>query len=206
MMRLHRYRLHGRRTSHFTRVVLIVAHELDVSIDLVHVDDLFSLDPDHYGGHPALKVPCLHVGETMHVGAQNIARVLRRSSAHGSRVLFAEAIDDDLVRNAEELVWTAMGLEVHVVLGRMASRAEDDPLLRKSRVALTNVLAWLEPRLASILERLPPRHTSLLEIALFCLIEHVSLRATVSIEDRPRLRAFATTFGERASARATDPR
>ena len=199
-------RLHGRRTSHFTRVVLIVAHELEVPVDLVHVDDLFSHEPNDYGGHPALKVPCLHLGETVHVGAQNIARVLRRSSAHGSRVTFPEAIDDDLARNAEELVWTAMGLEVHVVLGRMASRADDDPLLRKSRVALTNVLAWLETRLASILERLPPRRTSLLEIALFCLIEHVSLRATVSLDPFPRLRAFATTFGERDSARATDPR
>lgn len=198
-------RLHGRATSHFARVVRIVAHEVAVPIELVHVEDLLSHDASAYGGHPALKVPCLHLGERVVFGAENAARCLARTSVHGARIAWPEEIDHDLVRNGQELVWTAMGLEVQVVLGALTGT--EGASIDKARVALSSVLDWLDRELDAVLALLPPaRETSLFEITLLCLVEHVVFRRTASLEGRTRLVAFVDTFGARASSMATRPR
>lgn len=55
-----------------------------------------------------------------------------------------------------------------------------------------------------VLSELPsPREVSVLEIALFCLVEHLVFRPTVPLDDFPRLRQFAHAFGARPSAQRT---
>lgn len=54
-------KLTGRSASHFTRVARMIAHELAVPVEFEVIHDLMGLDPAPYGGHPALKLPTLHV-------------------------------------------------------------------------------------------------------------------------------------------------
>ena len=44
----------GRRSSLFTRMPLIFAEELRVTYELVPIYDMKDLNPETYGGHPAL--------------------------------------------------------------------------------------------------------------------------------------------------------
>ena len=55
----------GRSSSHYTRVVRMLAHELDVPYALDPIHDLLSEDPATFGGNPALKLPAVRVGDTL---------------------------------------------------------------------------------------------------------------------------------------------
>jgi hypothetical protein len=69
---------------------------------------------------------------------------------------------------------------------------------------LAGSLEWIEQRIDSVLGRLPEEcQLSLFEVTLFCLIEHIEFRPTVSLEPFPKLREFTRTFGARDSARRT---
>ena len=50
---------------------------------------------------------------------------------------------------------------------------------------------------------LASRTVSLFEVTLFCLVEHLSFRATLSVEPYPALQRFVKAFGVRASAQQT---
>ena len=52
-------RLHGRSSSHFTRIARIFAAELELELEFVLIRDLMSADAADYGDNPALKMPTL---------------------------------------------------------------------------------------------------------------------------------------------------
>jgi glutathione S-transferase len=191
-------RLTGRSSSHFTRVAAMFAHELGLAFEAQIVEDLTSLDPTSYGGQPALKVPVLRVGEVSVFGTENICRKLAALAgrADDERVVLAEHVADDLVRNAQELVWHAMAAQVQLRMGiAVAQLPADNVFFAK---------AWLDEHLEEVLRRLPaPRDLSVLEVTLFCLVEHIAFRPTVDLAPYPALRTFARRFGERGSARRT---
>jgi glutathione S-transferase len=66
-----------------------------------------------------------------------------------------------------------------------------------------NALAWLDERVPPIIAALPPHDLSLLEVSLFCLLEHLAFRPTVPLAPYARLGGFARAFAQRASAQAT---
>jgi glutathione S-transferase len=200
-------RLSGRSSSHFTRVARMFAHELDVPIEFNVVHDLTSLDAATYGGHPALKLPTLHVGEGLLFGTDNICRKLAEVAgrADDPRVFLSHHTATDLVRNAQELVWHAMSVQVQLVVGvQIAQLPADSVFFKKARTGMLGALAWLEEHLQQVLEQLPtPRDISVFEVTLFCLVEHMVFRSTVALDPFPRLRDFATAFATRESARHT---
>ena len=100
-----------------------------------------------------------------------------------------------------------------------AHEAELDGLLKQAGISLDNAflakivasfhgaLAWLDTHLAAALAELPaPRTTSVLEVSVFCLVEHLAFRATISAEPYATLRRFAETFATRPSAQRTSYR
>lgn len=200
-------RLTGRSSSHFTRVAAIFAHELGIPFELRVVHDLMDHDPAAYGGHPALKVPVLRVGDSDTFGTENICRKLVEVAGRASdpRVVLAEHLKSDLARSAQELVWHCMAAQVQLRVGiHLAGLPADHAFFAKARVGMTGSLAWLEQRLGAVLDLLPKdRAISLFEVTLFCLIEHLTFRPTVSLEPLPALRAFAGSFAARDSARQT---
>lgn len=200
-------RLSGRSSSHYTRVAAMFAHELDLPFELEVVTDLTSLDAATYGGHPALKIPTLHVGGDRVFGADNICRRLAELAgrAHDPRVVLSEHVATDLVRSGQELVWQAMGAQVQLRMGiAIAKLPAESCFFAKTTAGMTGTLAWLDEHLEQLLGLLPaPRDLSVFELTLFCLVEHLDFQPTVSLDAFANLRAFATAFAERESARRT---
>lgn len=196
----------GRSSSHFTRVAAIFAHELGVPFDLV-VSELTSLDAEVYGGHPALKIPTLRVGASVVFGAENICRRLVELAGRGGdpRVVWPESLTTDVARSAQELTWLAMSAQVQLILGAgLGKLPPDNAFLVKTRAGLGGSLAWLDAHLSDALDTLPhDRDLALLEVSLFCLVEHLDFRRTVPIDPHTNLRRFAVEFATRPSAQRT---
>lgn len=207
-------RLTGRSSSHFTRVARMVAHELGVPIELHVLREMLSVDVEDYGGHPGLKIPTLHVDGDVLFGTDNICRRLAELAdrTDDPRVILSHRVTSDLVRSAQELVWQAMGAQVQLALGvGVAKLPAENVFIAKVDRGMRGALAWLDERLERVLAALPaPRDFSVFEVTLHCLIEHLIFRPTIPLDPFPKLRAFAVTFSERASAQQTpfrfDPR
>lgn len=200
-------RIFGRSSSHFTRVATIFARELGVPYELEVIHDLSSLDPEDYGGHPALKLPTLRVGGSVLFGTENICRRLAELARRegDARIVWPGTVRADVVLSAQELVWHAMSAQVQLVLGDlMGGERGDDVFFDKSRRGLQGALAWLDANLEEAIGALPrDRILSLLEVTTFCLVEHLSFRRTAPLDPFPSLLRFQAAFAARPSARET---
>lgn len=195
--------LYGRSSSHFTRIARIFAAELDVAVEFHVIRDLMSLDPDDYGGHPALRMPALRTDAGQWFGSLPICRELARCSELNLDIAWPEDPPRPVASNAQELVSTAMATEVGLVMGK-ASGVSADNAHPKLRASLLGAMDWLETNAVRAIEMLPPeRDLSFLEVSLFCLLEHLEFREVLPLDPYPALRAFAQRFGARTSARAT---
>lgn len=196
----------GRSSSHFTRVPRMLALELGVDLAFQPVYDLGSRQTADYGGNPAMKLPVLRLGDgQVAFGAENIARTLAELASGRIDVVWTEQLPGVEARNAQELVWHAMAAQVQLVFGTQAAKLPADNLyFAKAADGMNNVLAWLDARIEAVLTTLPPaRHLSLLELTLFCLVEHLRFRPTVSLDAYPMLARFTDSFDQRASAQQT---
>ncbi|HZH04923.1 MAG TPA: glutathione S-transferase N-terminal domain-containing protein [Myxococcaceae bacterium] len=196
----------GRSSSHFTRVPLIVAHELDVRVEFLPIYDMTVTDPSAYAGNPALKLPTLRRRDgSLLFGAENICRALTELSETKVRIIWPEELRSDLSRNAQELVWQGMAVQVQLVFGTgIGKLPPDNVYFAKGRAGFEGALRWLEENVAAALQALPsPRVLSLFEVTLFCLIEHLAFRGTLPLEPYPTLVQFARGFATRSSARRT---
>jgi len=205
--RKHGLRITGRSSSHFTRAARMVAHELSVPVEFDVLSDIMSLDAADYSGNPALKIPTLHIGDTLLFGTDNICRRLAELAgrADDPRVVLSHLVTSDLVRSAQELVWHAMAAQVQLVLGvRVAGLPAENTFFAKARLGMLGSLTWIEERLDRVLAALPaPRDFSILEVTLFCLLEHISFRPTLPLDAFPNLRDFVAKFAARESAQRT---
>jgi glutathione S-transferase len=192
--------LHGRSSSHFTRVARIFALELAVPHTFQPVLDLTSLDAASYADNPALKVPILIDAQGPLYGTENICRALVRRAADPKHVLLRGDSSDRLVANAEELLLHVMSAEVSVIVAKLAGQATPPKVLK----SLENCLDYLDARLDALLAALPAdRALSFVEVALFCVVTHLPFRKVLDTAPWGRLTTFADHFGQRASARET---
>jgi glutathione S-transferase len=165
------------------------AHELGIDYELVVVHDLKSTDPANYQ-HPALKLPVLRDGDSVVFGTENICRTLA-----GDRWVETPAS----LRNAQELAWHAMQAQVQIVMGTIIGKLPADNIyFEKIRRGFEGAMAWLDANIVFV-----PRDATLLPITLFCLVEHIRFRPTLTLEAYPALATFAHEFGTRPSAVAT---
>ena len=194
----------GRSSSHFTRLVRLFALELGVACEFAPVYDLSSLDARDYAGNPALKLPVLRMGDVAIFGAENICRTLAELAPEPRRIVWTEDVRGVRARNAQELVWHAMQAQVQLGFGtQIAKLPVDSVYFVKAATGLRHSLEWLDERVQEVIDDLPPHDLSMLEASLFCLLEHVEFRATVSLTPYGRLTAFALAFGQRSSAQQT---
>lgn len=195
--------LHGRQSSHYTRVARMFAHELGVAVEFVPITDLMSLDAADFVGNPALKLPILRVGADAVFGSTNICRVLAREAGAEADVFWPEQADCPLLMNAHELVTHAMAAQVEVVMHEVVAKRPLDLVSRKRRQGLIASLEWLGAHLDAVLDQLPPRRLSLFEVQLFCLLAHLPFRNPIDLSAMPMLAAFERRIGARPAARAT---
>ncbi|AKT38530.1 glutathione S-transferase N-terminal domain-containing protein [Chondromyces crocatus] len=194
----------GRSSSHFTRVTRVFASETGVEHAFQVVRDLMSLDPEDYGGNPALKLPSLRTARGVWFGALNICRELSRMSRVGPQVVWPEQLVEPLLANAQELVAQAMTTEVTLILSRLAGRGEGNSHQVKMEKSLTHTLSWLDDNVEGVLAALPrERGLSYLEVTMFCLISHLEFRDVVPIAVYGRLNAFCRAFASRPSIQQT---
>jgi glutathione S-transferase len=198
----------GRSSSHFTRFPRIFAEELAVTYELVVVHDMTALGPEMYASNPALKQPILHRNGGTLFGAQNICRALAEMSEKPTAIVWPENLRDDLSRNAQELVWHCMNAQVQLVMGTIVSKLPADNLyFVKARAGVENSLKWVDAHLSDVLRALPAScDLSTFEASLFCLVEHLAFRQTMSVEPYRELASFVADFGERPSAQRTSYR
>ncbi len=195
----------GRSSSLFTRVPLIFAHELGVPFQLVPVPDMTELEPATYGGNPALKLPSLRRAGSVVFGAENVCRALVDLAHSNERIVWPEMLSDDVSRNAHEMLRHAMAAQIQLVFGTLVAHLPGDNLyFVKGRAGFEGALSWLNEHLKVTLRALPsPRLVSLFEVMLFCLVEHLAFRGTLSVEPYPQLVRFTRDFAARPSAQHT---
>jgi glutathione S-transferase len=195
----------GRSSSHFTRVPRVIAHALAVPYTLEVVRDLSSTDPRDYAGNPSIKIPSLRVDGEVIFGAEPSARRIAAMSGAAASVAWPEDMTHVTARNAHEVVWTAMSTQVQLAIAtHFHPIPRTHPLLSRLETSLGGALAWLELHAEDVSASLPPeRTTSLFEVALVCLVEHLSFRPTLSSAATPRLAALASALGERAPFAST---
>lgn len=194
----------GRSSSHFTRVALVFAHELGVPYELISVPDLTVIDASSYSDHPAMKIPSMELGDLRVFGSENICRTLAEHARIERRTVWPEEVRVAVARNAQEMTWQAMTAEVQLILGAIHRLPLDNGYFAKIKAGFEGSLAWLDAHLEPALQAFPPeRDLSLLEVTLFCLIEHITFRGVLPLEPYPALVGFAAGFAERASAKST---
>jgi hypothetical protein len=175
---------------------------IDYSFEVVR--DLMSLEPDDYGGNPALKLPTLRTSRGSWFGALNICRELARQSHLRRHIVWPEDLEEPLLANVQELVLHAMATEVSLIMSKVSGSDDDGLHQAKMMRSLTNVMSWLESNVAAALIRLPQeRYLSYLEVTLFCLVTHLEFREVLPPAHRPELETFCAHFSRRSSARET---
>lgn len=194
----------GRQSSHYTRQLRLLAHELGVGYALRPIHDLMSEDPAIFAGNPALKLPALRQGDTVVWGSLNACRWLARRADDGvARVFWPEQAATALAMNAHEVLAHAMAAQVEVVFHEIVSKRPPDAASRKRRTSLVQCLAWLDRHWDDIRAELPPSKIAIFDLGLFCLLEHLPFRNPIDLSSMPRLTAFADAFAARPSAQAT---
>ncbi|MES2669636.1 MAG: glutathione S-transferase [Pseudomonadota bacterium] len=194
----------GRQSSHYTRQVRLLAHELGIGYALQPIHDLMSEDPAVFAGNPALKLPALRQGDTAVWGSLNACRWLARQTEDGvARVFWPEQAASALAMNAHEVMAHAMAAQVEVVFHEIVSKRPPDAASRKRRTSLVQCLAWLDMHWDDIRAELPPTKIAIFDLGLFCLLEHLPFRNPIDLSSMPRLTSFASVFAKRPSAQAT---
>lgn len=194
----------GRRSSHYTRLVRLLAHELGVPYALRPIHDLLSEDPAVYAGHPALKLPAARLGETTVWGSLNACRLVAAAANDGeTRVFWPEQARSARLMNAHEVLAHVMAAQVEVVFHEIVSRRPPDATSRKRRASLMLCLQWLNRHLDEIRAELPTGRIALFDLGLYALLEHLPFRNPIDLSPMPHLVEFVAVFGERASAQAT---
>jgi glutathione S-transferase len=194
----------GRRSSLFTRIALMFAEELAVSYQYEPIYDMTVVDPSVYANNPALKLPILRIDESVIFGTLNICRVLAEKSGSTMRIVWPEAQRNDVSRNAQELVWHCAATQVQLVMGTVINKLPaDNPFFAKARSGMENSLRWLDQNLSSALNALPARDLSVFEVSLYCLIEHLVFRPTMSVDSYKSLTEFSRLYSQRPAASVT---
>jgi hypothetical protein len=180
------------------------AFDAGAPYEFLPILDMRDLEPAVYGGHPALKLPVLQIGDQPLFGSENICRWLIAHAKTPRTVLWGEDLPGPDYANAQELVWQCMNAQVQIIMAtRIFGLPVDQPYLDKLRTGMAGGLGWLDDQIDSLLERMPPHDISLLEHSLFCLFEHIRFRQTIEVELFTRIRQFADGIRPRPSAVAT---
>jgi len=192
----------GRSSSHYTRIVRMIAAELGVELAFEPVFDIKSTDERTFD-NPLLTVPSLRTSEGTWFGSQAACREVARRASSTAGLLWPEDVTTLTATNAQEVTLSAMSTGVIIVMSRSTGIADTEPLLVKPFARLRAAIAWLESSFDAAVRELPERRLSYLEVSAFCFLTHVVFRELGTLEACPKLAAFCDEYGARASAQAT---
>lgn len=186
-------------------MALIFAEEAGIEYELILLNDLIATNPESYSGNPTLRIPVLRVSDQVLFGTRNICRMLARRSTWPLHIVWPENLTNILLMNAQEIIWQSMITQVQLLMVvDFGKPVKDNQFFAKALTAFEGSLLWLDRNVTDIIAALPPDRTiSMLEVGLYCLVEHLQFAPTVPIEEHSSLLTFARAFGMRTSAQRT---
>lgn len=194
-------RIVGRSSSHFTRVLRVFAHELEVDYAFSPVASLLSRTRAEYGDNPALKLPVLEAADGTWFGALSCCRVLARHARRPRRILWPELLTERNAANAQELVLQGMATEVALIMHGLDGTSAYDEKMRES---LVQSVGWLEQHLPEALRAQGTEHDlSFLEVSAYCFITHLGFRQVLDTTRYRALDAFCRAYEVRPAIVAT---
>ncbi|QQR88587.1 MAG: glutathione S-transferase family protein [Myxococcales bacterium] len=186
--------LYGTPRSHFTRIVRIVCHELDVDYRWIDVGNVAEAEP--FGANPLMQVPVL-VDEDLRVF----------DSHHICCYLVQRQKADPLGINA--LSWTdynmltvirgVMHAEVRLVLAERCGMELVGGMFDKTRATLRHGLSWINDGIEEHGE------FDYLRACAIAMWDHLLLYNNAEKTDAPRLRRILEQFNDRPSITQTRP-
>lgn len=188
------YALHGTPRSHFTRIVRMLAHTLDLDVPLVDVGDVGQVAP--FGGNPLMTVPVLEhdgraIWDTHHICRYLVAQA-------GRDPLGVESLDVD-GRNTLAVVLGVMGVEVRLILTARAGLPVTGLPFDKARATILAGLEWLDARTD---EAGPFDYLALTTVAMW---DHLLLFGNATPSDAPRIDRRVQALGVHPAVVDTRP-
>lgn len=123
----------------------MLLEHLDCGYELVDVGNVAQSGAERFGGNPLMNVPVLEHGEVVVYDSDHIAAYVVRGVARSDD--FDVLTQDPVTLNARSLLNGAMAAEVRLVLAERTGLATAAlPYFDKARLAIANVLTWLESR------------------------------------------------------------
>jgi glutathione S-transferase len=186
--------LYGTPRSHFTRIVRILCHELELEFRWCDVGNVG--DTEAFGGNPLMQVPVLVDGERTVFGSHEICRYLvERQRADP---LGVEAADWS-ARNLIGVIHGVMDADVRLVLAERCGMETTGAVFDKARETIRRGLAWIDERID---EQVGLAYPAVCAVAMW---DHLLLYENADGAEAPRLDRLARRLGERESVARTRP-
>lgn len=190
-------RFFGTKTSPYVRRVRLVAHELDLSHELVDIsvpggtEVLRSVTP-------IWKIPVAEIDGTVVLDSHVISEQLL--ARYGAGRLRPLAIDDVPQRNLLSVIDGAQDALISIFLAKRDNLDPQTPFLVKQRDRAASALAWVDDRVGPVTEVV-----GLPDIALASLLTWAQFRELYPVDQHPRLTAWLAQIEARPSFTATRP-
>ncbi|MEM7516128.1 MAG: glutathione S-transferase family protein [Planctomycetota bacterium] len=197
-------KLYATPLSHFARKNRILLRELELSHEIVYVENLLSSNAADFGGNPILRIPTLVDGEQFVVESDQIARYLVESYDAQDRFGVLSLTPDQ--RNLLSMISAAMGAEVEILLSGRSGIAgvESIPYFQRYFEVIRLCLAFLEKQGPDSWTR---HEFSYLDIALTCMWDPLAYYGTIpELENHVWLKKRAASFEARSSCVESAPK
>ena len=186
--------LYGTPRSHFTRVVRITCHELQLDFEWVDVGNVGV--SESFGGSPLMQVPVLVDGDRTVWDSHNICRYL--VERQGADPLGMESLDW-VGRNLVSVIQGVMSTEVRLILAERCGMGTTGVVFDKARETIRRGLAWIDEHIEG--------HDGL-DYPAVCAVamwEHLLLYRNAERGQAPRLERVVAKLGEHDSIARTRP-
>lgn len=187
-------RLFGTPKSHFTRIVRIVGHELDLPFEVVDIGNVGAAET--FGGNPLMQVPALADGPRSIWGTSNICRYLVGLADVDPLHVCTQ---DWSAVNLAYVIQGVMSAEVQLILAERSGLEAKGPRFDKIRSTIERGLAFVDGEIEVTAQ------FSYVHACAISMWDHLLLYENAMPSDSDALNAVARGFGERPSVVATRP-
>lgn len=191
-------RLFGTHRSHFTRIVRVLLHELELDVEWVDVGNVGAHEA--FGGNPLMQVPVLVEGNVTVWDSHEICRYL--VARRGRDPLGVESLDWAR-RNLVTVIRGVMSAEVRLILATRAGMDVSGGVFDKDRDVIDRALAWIDEHIGA-----EPAMGSRLTYPAVCAVamwDHLLLYENAEVDDAPQLDSFVSALRGHPSIARTRP-
>lgn len=202
-------KLFGTAPSHFTRKVRVVLQELALPCEMVPIENLMDLGPEHFGQNPLHQIPVLEDGARRLIESDLICEyLLEKHGKPSSPVVFLPRGDrfEQLTRLAVMNGGMASGVKIMRARRSAIPQFERFAFFQQDQASIEAALRWLEKDLGQKIFYDSGVQLSLLDVTLMCFADWVLFREMVpNLNPYPNIARFVAAHRERPSFVRTHP-